>query len=293
MPNTQHSMSVAFQGMPGAYSHIACSDVFPDLDVLPCISFEDALAAVRNEQARYAMIPIENSLAGRVADIHHLLPDSGLHIIGEYYLPVHHHLLGVPGSRLEDIRTVYSHVHAIGQCRTLIRDLGLNAVIAADTAGSARDIASLGDPQVAAIASALAGEIHGLVSLKANVEDATHNTTRFVVMARTPLVPAVESGPVVTGLIFQVRNVPSALYKALGGFATNNVNMSRLESYQINGQFISTRFFAEIEGHPASPSMIRAMEELEFFSTEVRILGVWPAHPYRFRARNRDMVPGQ
>lgn len=290
MTHTALPNSVAFQGMPGAYSHIACRDVFPDLDVLPCVSFEEALAAVRDSRARYGMIPIENSLAGRVADIHHLLPDSGLHIIGEHCLPVHHHLLALPGANPGDIREIRSHVHAIGQCRNLIRNLGVTAVVAADTAGSAREVAEKGDPRVAAIASSLAGDIYGLISLQANVEDAAHNTTRFVIMARTPLLPAIDTGPVITGLIFQVRNVPSALYKALGGFATNSINMSRLESYQVNGQFVSTQFFAEVEGHPASPAMALAMEELEFFSTEVRILGVWPAHPYRFQARKGSVA---
>lgn len=277
--------TIAFQGLPGAYSQLACRAVYPDFAALPCPSFEETFAAVREGRARYAMIPIDNSLAGRVADIHHLLPDSGLHIIAEHYQPVHHHLLALPGTRVEDIREVRSHVHALGQCRNLIRELGVKPVIAADTAGSAREVAVRGDRSVAAIASELAAKTYGLESLRANVEDADHNTTRFIVMAREAVTPPPYDGPVVTSFVFRVRNVPAALYKALGGFATNGVNMTKLESYIVDGHFVAAQFYADVEGHPEERGLRLALEELSFFSREVKILGVYPAHPYRFEAR--------
>ncbi|MGC2854844.1 prephenate dehydratase [Novispirillum sp. DQ9] len=279
--------SIAFQGMPGAYSHLACKAAFPDFAPLPCASFEDAFAAVRDGAARYGMIPIDNSVAGRVADIHHLLPDSGLHIIGEHFQPVHHHLLAVPGATIADIREVRSHVHALGQCRKLIRELGITPVVAADTAGSAREIAERGDKAIAAIASGLAAETYGLVSLRANIEDAAHNTTRFIVMAREAVVPPLGAVPAVTSFVFKVRNVPAALYKAMGGFATNGVNMTKLESYMVDGQFAATQFYAEVEGHPEDRSLRLALDELSFFSREVRIMGVYPPHPFRFEHRER------
>src|SRR5689334_14740088 len=228
--------SIAFQGAPGAYSDLACRRVFPTMRTLPCNAFEDAFAAVHEGRARLAMIPVENSVAGRVADIHHLLPHSGLHIIGEHFERVNHHLLAPPGATVETLRTVRSHVHALSQCRKLIRELKLQPVVAADTAGSAREVAELADPSVAAIASELAGEIYGLVSLRQNIEDAEHNTTRFLVMAKEKR-EAPPGGLVVTSFVFRVRNVPAALYKALGGFATNGVNMTKLESYMIGGRF--------------------------------------------------------
>lgn len=282
---TDPSKTIAFQGFPGAYSHLSCRVAYPDMEPLPCQSFEDAFAAVREGKAALGMIPIENSVAGRVADIHHLMPDSGLHIIGEHFQRVNHHLLAARGATLESIRTVRSHVHALSQCRNLIRAFGWKPVVAADTAGAAEEVAAKNDPSVAAIASELAGEIHGLVSLKANIEDAEHNTTRFVVMAREPVRPDPKRGPVVTSFVFRVRNVPGALYKALGGFATCGINMTKLESYQIGGQFVATQFFADVEGHPEERGLRLALEELEFFSREVRILGVYPAHPFRFRSR--------
>ncbi|WP_019645534.1 prephenate dehydratase [Novispirillum itersonii] len=282
---TSPDTTIAFQGMPGAYSHLACRAVFPEFTALPSASFEDAFANVREGRAKYGMIPIDNSVAGRVADIHHLLPGSGLHIIGEHYQPVHHHLLALPGTKIEDIREVRSHVHALGQCRKLFRELGLTPVVAADTAGSAREVAERGDRHIAAIASELAAETYGLVSLRANIEDAAHNTTRFIIMSREAVDPGPKSGPVVTSFVFKVRNVPAALYKALGGFSTNGVNMTKLESYQIDGQFVATQFFAEVEGHPDDRAVRLALEELDFFSREVRILGVYPAHPYRFLSR--------
>ena len=275
--------TIAFQGAPGAYSDLACHRVFPEMATLPCAQFEDAFAAVRECRARLAMIPIENSVAGRVADIHHLMPQSGLHIIGEHFERVNHHLLAVPGATIERLRTVRSHVHALSQCRNLIRALGLTPVVAADTAGAAAEIAARGDPSVAAIASELAGQIHGLVSLQQNIEDAEHNTTRFLIMSRDPERPP-RGGPTVTTFLFNVRNVPAALYKAMGGFATNGVNMTKLESYMVGGAFAATQFYADVEAHPEDRSLALALEELAFFSTEVKILGVYPAHPLRIAA---------
>jgi prephenate dehydratase len=277
--------TIAFQGEPGAYSHLACTIAFPDMQPLPCAAFEDAFMAVNEGKARLAMIPIENSLAGRVADIHSLMPASRLHIIGEFFERVNHHLLAVKGARLEEIKQVRSHVHALGQCRNFIRAYGLKPVVAADTAGSAAEVAAKGDKTVAAIASDLAGKIYGLESLAANIEDAEHNTTRFLIMAREPVQPDPRNGPCITTFIFRVRNVPAALYKALGGFATNSVNMTKLESYQMGGGFAATQFYVDIEGHPDEPNVRLALEELGFFSREVRVLGVYPAHPYRFKAR--------
>ena len=274
---------IAFQGAPGAYSDLACRRVFPEMVTLPCAQFEDAFAAVRECRARLAMIPIENSVAGRVADIHHLMPASELHIIGEHFERVNHHLLAVPGATIDTLRTVRSHVHALSQCRVLIRSLGLVPQVAADTAGAAAEIAGLNDPTLAAIASELAGHIYGLVSLKESIEDAEHNTTRFLIMSRAPERPA-RSTPTVTTFLFNVRNVPAALYKALGGFATNGVNMTKLESYMVGGEFAATQFYADVEAHPEDRPLALALEELAFFSREVKILGVYPAHPLRLAA---------
>jgi len=273
--------TIAFQGEAGANSHIACREAFPDMLDLPCDTFEDVFAAVNEGRARLAMIAIENSLAGRVADVHHLIPGTGLYIVGEHFLPVRHQLLGLKGTKIEDIKSVHSHVHALGQCRRAIRELGLKAVVAADTAGAARQIAEAGDKSQAAIATALAAEIYGLDILRANVEDAEHNTTRFIIMAKEPDDAGPDEGPVITSFIFRVRNVPAALYKALGGFATNGVNMTKLESYQLEGTFNASQFYADIEGHPDSRNVRLALEELEFFTNELRILGIYKAHPYR------------
>ena len=273
--------TIVFQGLPGAYSDMACRAAVPDMKTLPCETFEDAFAAVEAGDAALAMIPIENSVAGRVADIHHLMPRSSLHIVGEHFLPVRHQLLGLKGSKIEDITSVHSHVHALGQCRRAIRELGLRAVVAADTAGAARQVVEAGDKSRAAIASNLAAEIYGLDVLRADIEDEAHNTTRFLVMAKEPNDAEPEEEPVVTSFIFRVRNVPAALYKALGGFATNGVNMTKLESYQLEGTFNASQFYADIEGHPASRNVRLALEELEFFTSELRILGVYKAHPYR------------
>ena len=276
--------TIAFQGQPGAYSDLACREVYPNLATLPCASFEAAMAAVRDRRARLAMLPIENSVAGRVADIHHLMPDSGLHIIGEHFQRVNHHLLAPKGATLRTIKTVRSHVHALNQCRTLIRTLRLKPIVVADTAGAAAEVAARGDPSEAAIASALAGEIYKLATLKRDVEDAEHNTTRFLAMSKTPRIAAADGGICITTFVFRVRNVPAALYKALGGFATNGVNMTKLESYMLGGRFYATQFYADIEGHPSERRVKLALEELRFFSHEVKILGVYPAHSFRLTA---------
>jgi len=274
-------LKIAFQGESGANSHIAIVEAYPDAEPLPCATFEDALAAISSGEADLGMIPIENSVAGRVADIHHLLPASGLFIIGEWFLPVHHQLMAVRGAKLADIKTVESHVHALGQCRRIIRKLGIKPLVAADTAGSARDISQRGDKTIAAIASRLAADIYGLDILAEDVEDEAHNTTRFVVLARDENWANKGSGPLVTTFVFRVRNLPAALYKALGGFATNGVNMTKLESYMVDGNFFATQFYADVDGHPEDRSLAFALDELKFFSKEFRIIGVYPAHPFR------------
>lgn len=276
-----NNTKIAYQGEPGANSHAACIHAYPDWEPLPCATFEDALAAVTTGLARYAMIPIENSVAGRVADIHHLLPRSDLYIVGEHFERVRHQLMALPGATLEGLNRVLSHTHALGQCRQVIRELGLRPITEADTAGSARIVSEEGDKTQAAIASALAAEIYGLEILKKDIEDAEHNTTRFVVLSAEPDDAEPETGPVVTTFVFRVRNVPAALYKAMGGFATNGVNMTKLESYQLEGSFNATMFYADIEGHPADRNVRLALEELAFFSSEVNVLGTYPASPFR------------
>jgi len=280
---TDRAKTIAFQGAPGAYSDLSCRGAFPAMQTLPCESFEDTFAAVRDGLAALAMIPIENSLAGRVADIHHLLPESGLHIVAENFQRVNHQLLAPKGATLAGLRTVHSHVQALSQCRGLIRRLGLKPVVHADTAGAAADVAARGDPTQAAIASSLAAEIYGLEVLQADAEDAAHNTTRFIVMGREPADPDPAAGPVMTSFVFRVRSVPAALYKALGGFATNGVNITKLESYMVGERFTVAQFYADIEGHPDQKAVRLALEELSFFSREVKILGVYPAHPYRLQ----------
>ena len=272
---------ISFQGEPGANSHTACQEARPGHEPLPCPTFEDAFAALAEGSADLAMIPIENSIAGRVADIHHLLPASGLHIVGEHFLPIHFQLMVLPGTPLGRLETVHSHVHALGQCRKIIRRLGLKAVVAGDTAGSAREVAEWADPSRASLAPRMAAAIYGLDILVEDVEDEATNTTRFIILSREPGPPPAGNGPCVTSFVFRVRNLPAALYKALGGFATNGVNMSKLESYMVEGQFTATQFYAEVDGHPDEPELARAMEELGFFSKELRILGVFPAHPFR------------
>jgi len=272
---------IAFQGEPGANSHLACRDAYPDHEAVPHATFEDALQAIADGTAELGMIPIENSIAGRVADIHHLLPTSGLHIIGEYFLRVRYQLLAPRGATLGSLKTVQSHVQALGQCRQTIRRLGLRPIVAADTAGSAREVAESRDPTRSALAPSLAAEIYGLETLASDVEDEEHNTTRFVILAREPRRAHRHEGPVITSFVFRVRNLPAALYKALGGFATNGVNMTKLESYQIEGQFYASQFYAEVEGHPDDPALSRALEELAFFSAELNVLGVYPASAFR------------
>jgi prephenate dehydratase len=278
---------IVFQGEPGANSHIACQDVYPELEAVPCATFEDCFGAVKHGRADLGMIPLENSVAGRVADIHHLLPDSGLHIIGEYFLPINHQLMAPMDASLETITAVHSHVQALGQCRRTIRKLGLEPIVGADTAGSARLIAERNEPGQAAIASRLAAEIYGLKILRSDVEDERHNTTRFVIVSDTERwADQDQDGLIITSFLFRVRNVPAALYKAMGGFATNSVNITKLESYQLDGQFFATQFYADVEGHPDDRNLQLALEELGFFSAEVKILGVYTAHPFRIANRN-------
>jgi prephenate dehydratase len=274
---------IAFQGELGANSHIACNQAYRKYTPLPCPTFEDAFAAVRSGRAALAMIPIDNSVAGRVADIHHLMPRSGLNIIAEWFLPVQHQLMAPKGATLKTIRTVESHVHALGQCRDIIRKLGLKAVVAADTAGAAREVAEARDRSRAALATKLAAKIYGLKILKKDVADAKHNTTRFVVLARKPKWAGRKERRVLTTFVFEVRNIPAALYKALGGFATNGVNMTKLESYMVDGSFAATQFYADVQGHPKDRALELAFEELEFVSQSksLKILGVYPAHAFR------------
>jgi prephenate dehydratase len=275
---------IAFQGKPGAYSHMACDTAFPKMEPLPCPTFADAFAAVENGKAHYAMIPIDNSIAGRVADIHQLLPRSRLSIVGEHFIPVHHCLLGVPGAKLEDVKTVYSHVHALPQCRKAIADLKLKAEVFEDTASSAQKVAVAKDKTQAAIASALAGELYGLKVLKKNIEDEAGNTTRFIVLskkAETP--PRQKNRRYLTSLLFKVRNIPAALYKALGGFSTNGINITKLESYLEGNKFNSALFYCEFECHPDDTAFQHAIDELRFFAADIRMLGTYALHPYRLK----------
>ncbi len=272
---------IVFQGEPGANSHLACREARPDAEAVPCPTFEDCFGAVARGDADLAMIPIENSVAGRVADIHHLLPTSGLHIIGEHFLPIHFQLMAPKGATIESIRSVHSHIHALGQCRKITRARGWKPVVAGDTAGAAREVAEANDLSQAAFAPRLAAELYGLEILEEDVEDESHNTTRFIILAREAVRAAQRNGPVITTFVFRVRNVPAALYKALGGFATNGVNMTKLESYQLDGQFFATQFYADVDGHPDDRPLTLALEELQFFCAEFRILGVYPASPFR------------
>ena len=274
-------LRIAFQGEPGANSDIASREVYPDCEPIPCATFEDALAAIQNGEAELGMIPIENSIAGRVADIHHLLPHANLHIIGEHFLRIQFHLMAPKGATLKTIKTVESHIHALGQCRRFIREHDYKAVIATDTAGAAMQVAKAGDITRGALAPMLAAKIYGLDVLAENVEDEDHNTTRFVILSREPARAPAGNGPVVTTFVFRVRNIPAALYKAMGGFATNGVNMTKLESYMIEGNFFATMFYSDVEGHPDDPALARALDELKFFSRELRILGVYPASNFR------------
>jgi len=276
----QNAKRIAFQGEPGAYANLAARQAVPHAAAIPKPTFEDAIAAARDGDTDLCIIPVENSLIGRIADIHHLLPDSGLHIVGEHFLPIRHQLLGLQDATPDGITAVYSQAPALAQCRNLIRARKLAAHNWYDTAGSAKHVAELGDPSVAAIASTLAAEFYGLKILQADVEDEHHNATRFLIMSpRDERAP--NSGKVVTTLMFQVKNAPAALYKALGAFATNGINITKLESYQLGGSFNATRFYADIQGHPGTPAVGAALEELRFQTAKMDILGVYPAHPYR------------
>ena len=274
---------IAYQGEPGANSHIVINQHYPDAEAVACASFEDAFATVTSGDCDLAMIPIDNTIAGRVSDIHHFLPTSGLHIVAEHFLRIQFSLMAVPGATLDSIKTVHSHVHALGQCRNFIREHSLTPLISGDTAGAAREVADAADPSQGAISPPLAAEIYGLEVLASDIEDEDHNTTRFVVLSREPKVPPA-GAPTVTTFVFNVRNLPAALYKALGGFATNGVNMTKLESYMVGGQFAATQFLAEVDGHPDDVPLARALEELAFFTTDVKVLGVYPADA----ARDRD-----
>ncbi len=281
---------IIFQGERGANSDLACREAYPDYEPVPCPTFEDCFTAIQNGDVDLGMIPIENSVAGRVADIHHLMPTAKLHIIGEWFLPIRNQLMAPKGASLDTIKTVQSHIMALGQCRNVIRELKLSPVIGADTAGSAREIAEANDITRAAIGSRLAAEIYGLDILKENVEDESNSTTRFIVLSAEKKWAKPGNGKVITTFVFRVRNLPAALYKALGGFATNGVNMTKLESYMVGGNFFATQFYADVEGHPDDTSLVHALEELAFFSKELTVLGVYPAHKFRdtFREESDD-----
>jgi prephenate dehydratase len=275
---------IAFQGEPGAYSHQACRQARPGFEAVPCATFEDAIEMCRRGDTDLAMLPVENSTYGRVADIHHLLPESGLHIVDEAFVRVHINLLAVPGTTLEAVEAAMSHTVLLGQCRGFLRSHGLRPVTGADTAGSARHVAETGDPKLAALASELAGEIYGLDVIARHIEDRSNNTTRFLVMAREPDLKRRGGDGMMTSFVFRVRNIPAALYKAMGGFATNGVNMTKLESYMVDGVFSATQFYADIEGHPDDANVQRALEELRYFTSYMKLLGCYPADPMRHGA---------
>jgi prephenate dehydratase len=286
--------TVAFQGEPGAYANLAARDALPHAQALPRPTFDAALEAVKLGEADLAIVPVENSVYGRIADTHllvrhfgrpvkgHASADSNdLFIVGEHFHRVRHQLLGLKGASLGGVKEVYSQRPALGQCRKIIKELGLIEREWSDTAGSARHVAELNDPSAAAIASALAGELYGLDVLRADVEDEAHNMTRFLIVGGEDDDAPNDGRRVITTLLFRVRNIPAALYKALGGFATNAVNMTKLESYQLGGSFNATEFYADVEGHPDQPAVRRALEELQYFTSRLTILGVYPAHPFR------------
>jgi prephenate dehydratase len=277
----RNARRVVFQGEAGSYSHAAAREALPHCEPVPAATFEDAFAALREGAADLWLMPIENSLHGRITDIHHLLPDAPLYILGEHFHRVRHQLMAVPGATLSTITTVVSQEPALGQCRNIVREMGLKRQLWADTAGAARHVAAMKDKTLAAVASKLAAEIHHLTILKSDVEDADHNVTRFLIMSREPEDADNDGTPVITSFIFRVRNVPAALYKALGGFATNGVNITKLESYQLEGSFNATQFFADIDGHPQAANVQLALEELRFYTSTLKILGAYPAHPFR------------
>ena len=273
----QDKLVVAFQGMPGAYSNIACEAYFNEITTLPCNSFEDMLKTTKKGISDYAMVPVENSLAGRVADIHHLIPESGLFIIGEHFQRVNHQLLGLPNTKIEDLKSVKSHAQGLAQCRKVLNKFNLTPIQHIDTAGAAEEIFRIGDPTIGAIASKMAAEIYGLSILKENIEDAKHNTTRFLIMAKKPIMPPIDIQTTVTTIIFEVRSVPAALYKVLGGFATNGINLTKLESYIGGKEMNAARFYVDAEGHPETVSMKNALEEMHFYSepNSVKIIGTY------------------
>ena len=275
---------IAFQGELGANSHEACTAAFPDMEPVPHPTFEEAFEAIKRDDCQLGMIPVENSIAGRVADVHHLLPSSGLKIIGERFKPIHFQLMANPGVKLDELKTVQSMAIAIHQCRKTVRRLGLKAETVGDTAGAARMLADHPDPHRAAIAPALAAQIYGLDILARDIEDTHNNTTRFLIMTADPEPAQPPVGTAcVTSFVFRVRNLPAALYKAMGGFATNGVNMTKLESYMEDGAFTATFFYAEVDGRPEDRALTLALEELAFFTDRFEILGTYPAYPFRSR----------
>ncbi len=272
---------IAIQGEPGSYSHEACRNKRPEMEILPCRGFEDAINAVRSGEAELAMLPIENTTYGRVADIHRLLPHSGLHIIDEAFVRVHINLLAVPGATLEDISEAYSHMVLLPQCANFLEQNAIRGRVSSDNARAAREVAAKGDKTQAALASELAGEIYGLDVLARNIEDEGNNTTRFLTMARQPDHSRRGDQGMITSFVFEVRNIPAALYKAMGGFATNGVNMTKLESYMVGGSFTATQFYADIDGHPDDANVKLALDELQYFTNNIKILGVYPADRQR------------
>ncbi len=273
---------IAFQGALGAYSHKACMDAFPKMEPLPCKNFAETFTAVEKGRARLAMIPIDNSIAGRVADIHGLLPNSSLSIIAEHFIPVNHCLMAVHGTKMSDVKTVYSHVHALPQCKNFIKEYKLKPIAFEDTAGSARKMSEDKDHSCAAIASSMAAELYGLKILKKNIEDEKGNITRFIVLEKpSKALKYNKQEEYITSMIFKVRNIPAALYKAMGGFATNGINMIKLESYLEGNKFNSASFYCEAEGHPDDALFKNAIDELNFFSENVHIIGTYKKHAYR------------
>ncbi len=275
------TQKIAIQGELGSYSHEACRAKRPDMEVLPCRGFEDAIEAVRSGEAELAMLPVENTTYGRVADIHRLLPHSGLKIIDEVFVRVHINLLAVPGATLSDIKEAHSHLVLLPQCARFLKEHGIRGRVSPDNARAARDVAEQGDPAHAALASELAGEIYGLNVLARHIEDQGNNTTRFLIMSREADFSRRGDNGMITSFVFQVRNIPAALYKAMGGFATNGINMTKLESYMVDGSFTATQFYADIDGHPEDENVQLAMDELSYFTTNVEILGVYPADAKR------------
>ena len=275
-------MRIAYQGVAGAYSHIASMTVYPGQEYLPCDTFEKAMKLVSEGEADLAMIPVENSNAGRVSDVHFLLPQTGLHIIGEFFLPINHQLLGLPGTKLADVKSASSHPQALAQCSEFLKRHGIKPTARIDTALSCQDVLKFQDKSIAAIASKLAGEIYGLDVVAPNVENARNNTTRFLIMAREPEIPEDDGGACITSFIFKAKNIPAALYKALGGFATNGINITKLESYLLEGKFVSAQFYAEIESHPSRKAFQNAFDELKFFSESIHVLGTYRANKYRY-----------